>query len=213
MRSAIKMCWISLAAAGFISAIVIGISEDVRETGFPFRIALIPWAAFFLSAMFYAIAHRDEHGFGWKTAGGWGFWALAVLMFMWWNPPLPKPYFVLPRHVGLIIDLVLLAAITVYFYRRWRRGAGTGIEDAVNKLEYYLLLKVGRVLNRKQNRRVARLTLEQQGFLAGAFADALEGPQEKGYSNSEEHHKAIEIARQISWEKLFERWPELRGKV
>jgi hypothetical protein len=82
------MCWIGLAATGLISAIVIGISEDIRETSFPFRIELIPWPILFFAAMFYVIEHGNEYG--WKTAVGWGFAALALLLFMWWNPPVQQ---------------------------------------------------------------------------------------------------------------------------
>lgn len=56
MRSAIRMCWIGLAATGFVSAIVIGIAEDARETGFPFRVALIPYLILCVSAMFVSVA-------------------------------------------------------------------------------------------------------------------------------------------------------------
>jgi hypothetical protein len=91
--------------------------------------------------------------------------------------------------------------------------ATAAFEDAAVKLSDYLLTKASRVLNRKFHRRFARLTLEQCGFFGAAFADALKDPQEKGYTTSKEHDKAIKIAEQTAWERLYERWPELRGKV
>jgi hypothetical protein len=91
--------------------------------------------------------------------------------------------------------------------------ANAAFEDAAAKVSDFLLTKASRVLNRKFHRRFARLTLEQCGFFGAAFADALKGAQEKGYSNSDEHDAAIKIAEQTAWEKLYEQWPELRGKV
>jgi hypothetical protein len=74
--------------------------------------------------MFYAIAHPDEYESRWRTAGGWGLGALAVLLFIGWNSLLPKPYFHLRHHLGLIIDLIILSAIVAYFYRSWRKSRG-----------------------------------------------------------------------------------------
>jgi hypothetical protein len=68
---------------------------------------------------------------------------------------------------------------------------------------------LSRVLTRKLNRRLARLTLEQRGFWSGAFADAMEAPTTKGFSSSAQESMAIQGAEQKAWEKLYKRWPEL----
>lgn len=73
--------------------------------------------------------------------------------------------------------------------------------DADRKLTSTLLLRTGRILTWKLERRLARLTVEQKGFWAGAFADALaEGT-------------TVRVAEQRAWEKLYENWSDLRNKV
>lgn len=222
MRSAIRMCWISLAATGFISAILIGIAEDTRETGFPFRIDLIPWPILFFAAMFYAIEHANEDG--WKTAVGWGFAAIAVLLFMFWNPPVPEPYFHLPRHVRLIMDLVLLAAVAVYFYRKWRDDIRRTVDrakwrfwrffgESSSVLTNYFPLKESRDEDAKDDPRLAHLTLRQYAVWARAWADAAGGRLEAQSTNFGDKLKADAFGKQKAWERLYDRWPELRGKV
>ncbi len=121
LEACVRVCWIGLAVMALVSAVVIGIIEDIRQAALPSSVGMIPLLIFAASAVFYAIAHRKEYGFGWKTARGWVVVALGVLLLMWWNPPLPKPFFHLPHHLGLIIDFVVLSAIVVYVYRSWRK--------------------------------------------------------------------------------------------
>jgi len=68
-----------------------------------------------------------------------------------------------------------------------------------------ILSWVGHILTWRLRRRLAGLTLEQRGFWSAAFADAIADAQEKGFSNSAEHHKAVEVATQKAWEKIYQR--------
>lgn len=77
----------------------------------------------------------------------------------------------------------------------------------------YFPLKASRDLDRDSDPRLTHLTLKQYSFwlraFAGATADRLEGES----STFEEKCKVSEIAKQKAWQRLYERWPELKGKV
>jgi hypothetical protein len=93
-------------------------------------------------------------------------------------------------------------------WRFWRF-----IDESASVLANYSRLKESRNLDAKEDRRVARLTLKQYGFWVRAFADAIGGRLEEETGTLEEKCKDMDIAKRRAWERLYERWPELRGKV
>jgi hypothetical protein len=75
-------------------------------------------------------------------------------------------------------------------------------------------LKESRALDEKDDQRIARLTLNQYAFWARAFADTIGSRLERESSGTlEEKCEAIKIAHQRAWERLYERWPQLKGKL
>jgi hypothetical protein len=75
----------------------------------------------------------------------------------------------------------------------------------------YFKLKESRALDAKQDPRFRRLTLAQYAFWVHAFADTIGTRLVDESTTLEEKVKATDTARQTAWDKLYERWPELRG--
>src|ERR1700683_1809013 len=85
--------------------------------------------------------------------------------------------------------------------------------ETASVLTNYFSLKANRDLEHDRDPRLTHLTLKQYGFWVREFAKAIGGRLEEESTTLEEKCKASEIANQRAWEKLYERWPELRGKV
>jgi hypothetical protein len=85
--------------------------------------------------------------------------------------------------------------------------------ESANVLIYYFRLEESRGEDAKLDQRVARLTLKQYAFWVRASADAMAGRMEEGSGTLEDKCEVFEIARQRAWERLYERWPQLKGKL
>lgn len=92
-------------------------------------------------------------------------------------------------------------------FRSWRF-----FYESASVLKYYFPLKESRVLDAEEDQKIARLTLKQYAFWGRAFADAIDGRLNEESSTLENKCKPSEIAKQRAWERVYERWPELKGK-
>lgn len=94
---------------------------------------------------------------------------------------------------------------------RWRSWRFFG--EALSVLTTYSPLKASRDEDAKDDPRLAHLTLKQYAVWVRASVDAMGGRLEAQSTTFEEKCKAIEFAKQRAWERLYERWPELKEKV
>lgn len=99
---------------------------------------------------------------------------------------------------------------------KWRSWRFFG--EALGVLTNYSPLRASRDEDAKGDPRLAHLTLKQYAVWVRASVDAMGGRLEamqlgKESGTLEDTCKDIKIAQQRAWERLYERWPELKGKV